>query len=823
MSNPEGLRIAEQLIAEEAVRQTGSLDLADLGLTTLPRQLSKLHHLRVLWLGRSPRDDAPQEREFFEGNSIADLGPLAGLSSLQHLDCSDTTVADLGPVAGLFSLQYLDCSGTTVADLAPLAGLFSLQHLDCSRTTVADLGPIAGLFSLQHLDCSGTTVADLAPLAGLSSLQHLSCWGTQVVDFNPLAGLYSLQYLSCWGTQVVDLGLLAGLTSLQHLNCSHAKVADLGPLAGLSSLQHLNCSETTVADLAPLAGLFSLQHLDCSGTTVDNLAPLAGLFSLQHLDCSGTTVADLGPLAGLSSLLYLDCSNAQVADLGPVAGLSSLQYLDCSQTQVADLGPVAGLSSLQHLDCSGTTVADLTSLAGLSGLRVLNCSNTQVADLAPLANLRKLYRLVCSNTQVSDLEPIAALPSLMFLYVQKSRLRSLPRELGFRRGLLPGDLKLEENDFEPPLGDLVKLGQPEATRSVLAWLRGELDPDSLSAPDDGAGANEPPPLPPPGAGPSVIFAADGRLALAKARDLDSAGNNRKRLESLYPSVREAAIELLSALTAQTTNHQNERLVRVAERYCALIDRPLEEIDFARLYAVGIQLENAERATRSALSAGRVDVPDLGPLQDECIGTLLQLHPSFVLASRDGTEMLADQTLIQMTADDVATVRDSGLAVGNAIIARPDLAEPALGKMIRDAAEEIGQSPNAPRDAVTTISMTRNVVIALGTGATAISLPLVGSALAGPPGLVAGSVGSWVLLKAVEKAKAFSAVQTLFAAQLDSATDADWTVAASRLRGHRALLLSLEGPLRRLARLPQFAWLDRTLDWIKRQPNPPGEP
>lgn len=50
------------------------------------------------------------------GNTEAtDLGPLAGLTSLQRLSLSDTGVADLGPLAGLASLQTLDLRGTKVS------------------------------------------------------------------------------------------------------------------------------------------------------------------------------------------------------------------------------------------------------------------------------------------------------------------------------------------------------------------------------------------------------------------------------------------------------------------------------------------------------------------------------------------------------------------------------------------------------------------------------------------------------------------------------------------------------------------------------------
>jgi hypothetical protein len=47
----DGLTIARQRIAEEAKRRTGSLDLNNLGLATLPDELFALSHLQQLDLG----------------------------------------------------------------------------------------------------------------------------------------------------------------------------------------------------------------------------------------------------------------------------------------------------------------------------------------------------------------------------------------------------------------------------------------------------------------------------------------------------------------------------------------------------------------------------------------------------------------------------------------------------------------------------------------------------------------------------------------------------------------------------------------------------
>jgi internalin A len=129
-----------------------------------------------------------------------------------------------------------------VSDLAPVASLSNLQTLDCSNTQVSDLAPVAGLSNLRTLYCHDTQVSDLAPVAGLSNLQSLYCFGTQVSDLAPLAGLPNLQRLDCSNTEVSDLAPAAGLPNLQRLRCSNTHVSDLAPVASLSNLHELDCS-----------------------------------------------------------------------------------------------------------------------------------------------------------------------------------------------------------------------------------------------------------------------------------------------------------------------------------------------------------------------------------------------------------------------------------------------------------------------------------------------------------------------------------------------------------------------------------------------------
>jgi hypothetical protein len=445
-----------------------------------------------------------------------------------------------------------------------------------------------------------------------------------------------------------------------------------------------------------------------------------------------------------------------------------------------------------------------------------------VSDLSPIAGLQQLQTLDCDGTQVSDLSPLIELSNLTFIYARDCKIRALPPEIGQLHRL--EFLNLEGNPLEDPLPELIAPGQPQATNNVLRWLRGqpiEAEAKEPDPPTPGEDADDPPAIPEQGAGPRVILDQTGRLVFAKPSDLDAKGNDRNRLEALHPALREAAADLAKALQNHPSNLPNERLLQKAEAYRALVDLPLDEVNFARLYGAGMQLLNAAGATRRALEAGRADVPDLTPIQDECLANIENLHPPFVLASRDGQEMLADQTTIKLTAESVADVKEAGTELGEELINHPDLADREVGETIRDAAAEIGQGDNEARDAVISGSTIRNAVIVLTTASRWAIIPAaVGFAVGGPAGAVtAGSATLWWYgTKVAEKTKAFQTDADRTAKALNAEAD-KLPIIRNRMEGHQRLLLKVEPKLRKITQLPGFTWLGPSLDWLKRNTPP----
>jgi len=510
---------------------------------------------------------------------------------------------------------------------------------------------------------------------------------------------------------------------------------------------------------------------------------------------------------------------SSLSDIGALSGLSALSELYLENTQCDDLSPINGLLQLQCLVCSGTKVTDLTPIEGLQQLQHLRCIKTQVSDLTPITGLINLSHVDAERCSIGFIpKSIKNLEKLIVFNLRRNKIKRLPRELG-ELGALE-KLMLVGNPLEDPLPELIDEGQPQATINVLRWLRSQpieaeaKEPDPPTPVED---ADDPPAIPEQGAGPRVVLEQNGRLVFAKPSDLDAKGNDRNRLEALYPALQEAAADLAKALQDHPSNLRNERLLQKAEAYRALVDLPLDEVNFARLYGVGMQLLNAAAATRRALEAGRVDVPDLTPVQDECLANIENLHPPFVLASRDGQEMLADQTTNKMTAEAVEGIKEAGTELGTELINHPDLADREVGETIRDAAAEIGQGENEARDAVNTVSTMRNAVIVLTTASKWAIIPAaVGFAVGGPAGAVtAGSATLWWYgTKVAEKTKAFQADADRTAKALNTEAD-KLPIIRNRMEGHQRLLLKVEPKLRKITQLPGFTWLGPSLDWLKR--------
>ena len=129
-------------------------------------------------------------------------------------------------------------------------------------------------------------------------------------------------------------------------------------------------------------------------------------------------------------------------------------------------------------------------------MEALHLEYNLLATLPPeIGRLTKLQHLDLRHNRLLTVpREIAQLKALQILNLNNNELTALPSELGQLISLeqaavndpepLINGLWLDTNPLPDPYPILIAAGQPSATQNVLAWLRGELDPNSLEVPPE---------------------------------------------------------------------------------------------------------------------------------------------------------------------------------------------------------------------------------------------------------------------------------------------------------------------------------------------------
>jgi Leucine rich repeat len=323
-------------------------------------------------------------------------------------------------------------------------------------------------------------VNQLPPEIGeLTALRALDLRGDQLITLPPEIGrLAALQVLTIRGSQLVALPPEIGqLTALQALTIRNQELESLPPEIGQLAALRNDLRGNNLGLLPPEIGqLRALRSLDLRNNRLNALPPEIGqLAALQILSLSGNQLSALPPEIGqLAGLISLDVRGNQLSALPAGIGqLTRCTFLDLINNQLSTMPP---------------------EISQLAALRHLYLTNNQLSELPPeIGQLRELRCLFLSGNQLRTLPPaVGQLTGLRTLDFSGNKLSALPPEIGQLRSLAAADadvggLLLEENPLTYPYPILMAEGQPSATVNVLAWLRGELDPQILPQPISDAG------------------------------------------------------------------------------------------------------------------------------------------------------------------------------------------------------------------------------------------------------------------------------------------------------------------------------------------------
>lgn len=306
------------------------------------------------------------------------------------------------------NLDMLDVSNRQrILSLLPVARLTKLRKLNCTQTGVSDLQPVSNLLELQELNCSHTKIKSVAPLSANLQLEVLLIDFTEVIDIEPLFELNKMKRLYCDGTQLTPAAIQQFLQ--KHPQClvifKTVEITqwwyDLSEAWKDVFRNHVNIeAEPTKEQLHKVCLLQSLSIENRED--IRAIEPLTQLINLRELYLRDMRISSLSPLKSITTLEVLHFPRNPIEDIGPLSALSNLKELNCENTPVDDLSPLAALKQLERLNCSGTQISHLRDLSEIKSLRELDCSNTSVRALGPLEDLPDLKTIKCYNTKIWD-------------------------------------------------------------------------------------------------------------------------------------------------------------------------------------------------------------------------------------------------------------------------------------------------------------------------------------------------------------------------------------------------------------------------------------
>jgi internalin A len=318
LDQDSGLSEAFRRIQQATSSKARSIDLSNLGLTTVPEAVRQLDNLRTLDLS---------------GNQITAIPEaLRQLANLLELYLGNNQITAIPEAVGhLANLQTLSLSGNQITAIPEALGkLANLQTLDLFSNQITAIPEALGkLANLQTLDLFSNQITAIPEALGhLANLRVLDLAINQITAIPEALGqLANLQSLYLFNNQITvipkALGQLANLQSLYLNNNQITAIPEtLGQLANLQSL-YLNNNQITVIPEA-LGQLANLQSLYLNNNQITAIPEALGqLANLQTLVLSNnqiTTIPEkMGQLAKLTGLFLHKNPNLGIPDeiLGP--------------------------------------------------------------------------------------------------------------------------------------------------------------------------------------------------------------------------------------------------------------------------------------------------------------------------------------------------------------------------------------------------------------------------------------------------------------------------------------------------------------------------
>jgi hypothetical protein len=344
------------------------------------------------------------------------------------------------------------------------------------------------------------------------------------------------------------------------------------------------------------------------------------------------------------------------------------------------------------------------------------------------------------------------------------------------------------------------LDKHEGFKLVTDWIAARLEEMEASQP--------PPELPSQGPGTHMVATADGKIGHAPAEELDSDGNNVKRINQLRPLALQCAQDLKERLAA----NQFPELLDSTENYIAALTGDNNRVDWATVWGLGLMLEQNAKAAERKITDRLF--PELEDPAKAALDSLLKLHGPLMLSTKDGNDLFEDEKRYRVPPDQLKEMYKAVEEIVHRLRDAPEILMDDTRATFNGMASATLDNSRPERTAGYVAGTTKNALIVLVAGGIAASPTVVTMMVYGSGAAAAAaafSAGHALLVyEAIKKSKPFAALQATLTRRIDTLADMnlrDWLNDQAILYApFRRVVIENEKELLTMAERENLGWL-----------------
>lgn len=266
------------IIDKEMSETTGTLNLSNYGLTSIPSVVAKMDWLHSLIL---------------TNNQITDISLLKSLPKLESLYLSSNQINNIEAVGFLKNLNFLDLNNNSVSDISPVKNL-RLTYLYLHQNNIESIPDLSALAeSLSELDLSTNKITNIEGLEKLGRLSILNLSQNQIRQIKGLTGLTKLKELILAENIIEKIEGLETLEALELFDIFLNKISVIEGLDKNINLKTLGLSSNNISELINISHLTQLKTLYLAHNQIEDITELQGLTNLTRVVLTNNKITDL--------------------------------------------------------------------------------------------------------------------------------------------------------------------------------------------------------------------------------------------------------------------------------------------------------------------------------------------------------------------------------------------------------------------------------------------------------------------------------------------------------------------------------------------------